>query len=356
MAAVHPRIRSFTTDDREFFLILVACSVAYTLLVTALSFVPAPNRSTTDVSSLPPRIAKLILEAPPPAPAKLIAPTEATPSNAPAGPKPKTGTTAKKMEPRPATRPPEPPQAAEAPVDAEKALAEARLRLEAEAAAAREHNRSVAKQSGLLKALAGEAGGASPGGNPDALDRVLSDISVLSNPALPPTGQGGGGPGLGGTGQHGLGGSGSGGVGGGRGLSVDDVIAGLKGQGTGDTVVLGGKGSARVESALVVKGAGPTRSEESILRVLKGLNAWLKFQYHKAQRDQPALGGSITIEFTITPQGDVTDCRVASSALNYPPLEDTILKRFCLLKFSPLTADADDEVTVKYPIDFEGFS
>jgi TonB family protein len=183
---------------------------------------------------------------------------------------------------------------------------------------------------------------------------VLSDISVLSNPTLPPTGQGGGGPGLGGTGQHGLGGSGSGG--GGGGVSVDDVIAGLKGQGTGDAVVLAGRGSARVESALVVKGAGPTRSEESILRVLKGLNAWLKFQYHKAQRDQPALGSSITIEFTITPQGDVTDCRVASSALNYSPLENTFLKRFCLLKFPPLEEGADDEVTVKYPIDFEGFS
>lgn len=349
MTSVHPRPELFTSDDREFFLILTACGLGYALLAAALSFVPTPSRSTTDVASLPPRIAKLILNAPPPPPAKLIVPVpETAPSNAPAAPKPKAGTTAKKVEPRPTTPPPS--QEVEAPVDAEKALAEARLRLEAEAAAARERNRAVAKQSGLLKALAGEAGGASPGGNPAALDRVLSDISVLSNPALAPTGQGGGGPGLGGTGQHGLGG------GSGSGVSVDEVIAGLKGHGTGDAVVLAGKGSARVESALVVKGGGPTRSEESILHVLKGLNAWLKFQYHKAQRDQPALGSSITIEFTITPQGGVTDCRVASSALNYPPLEDAILKRFCLLTFSPLAADADDEVTVKYPIDFEGFS
>jgi len=352
MAAVHPRTSPFASDDREFFFILTACALAYALLAAALSFVPAPSRSTTDVASLPPRIAKLILEAPPPAPAKLITPASeaASPSESAIAPKPKPGTTAKKVEPRPATPPPAPPQAAEAPVDAEKALTEARLRLEAEAAAARERNRAVAKQSGLLKALGGEAGGASPVGNPAALDRVLSDISVLSNPALPPAGPGGGDPSLGGTGQHGLGGSGSGGI------SVDDVISGLKGQGSGDAVVLAGRGSARVESALVVKGAGPIRSEESILRVLKGLNAWLKFQYHKAQRDQPALGSSITIEFTITPQGEVTDCRVASSALKYPTLEDTILKRFCLLKFSPLATDADDEVTVKYPIDFEGFS
>jgi TonB family protein len=352
MAAVHPRTSPFASDDREFLLILAACSLGYALVVAALSFVPTPSRSTTDVASLPPRIAKLVLQAPPPTPAKRVvpAPEAASPSEAPVAPKPKAGTSAKKVALPP---PPAPPSEAERPVDTEAALAEARLRLEAEAAAARERNRAVAKQSGLLKALAGGTGGASPGGNPAALDRVLSDISVLSNPALPPTGQGGGGPGLGGTGQHGLGGSGSGG---GGGVSVEDVIAGLKGQGTGDAVVLAGRGSARVESALVVKGAGPTRSEESILRVLKGLNAWLKFQYHKAQRDQPALGSSITIEFTITPQGDVTDCRVASSALNDPPLENTILKRFCLLKFPPLEEGADDEVTVKYPIDFEGFS
>jgi TonB family protein len=111
-----------------------------------------------------------------------------------------------------------------------------------------------------------------------------------------------------------------------------------------------------VDSSLVVKGASPIRSEESILRVLKGLNAWLKFQYHKAQRDQPALGTTITIEFTITPSGEVTDCRVASSTLNYPSLEDTIRKRFCALTFAPLADDADDEVKVIYPINFEGFS
>jgi hypothetical protein len=37
-------------------------------------------------------------------------------------------------------------------------------------------------------------------------------------------------------------------------------------------------------------------------------------------------------------------------------LEDTIRKRFCALTFAPLADDADDEVKVIYPINFEGFS
>jgi TonB family protein len=332
---------AFAPDDREFLLILAWCALGYGLLAAMLSLVPTPSRSTTDVASLPPRIAKLILEAPRPIPPPATASGQASET----APTPRPGPRAKKAAPAPT--PQAPPSSVEGPGDPEAALAAARLRLEAEAAATRARDRAVAQHSGLLRALGGDS---APGGNPDALNRVLSDISVLSNPALPATGRGGGGPGLGGTGRDGLG------AGGGGAASVDDVIAGLRGQGSGDAVVLGGRGGTRVDSSLVVKGASPIRSEESILRVLKGLNAWLKFQYHKAQRDQPILGTNITIEFTITPSGEVTDCRVASSMLNYPPLEETIRKRFCALTFAPLADDADDEVKVIYPINFAGFS
>jgi hypothetical protein len=175
-------------------------------------------------------------------------------------------------------------------------------------------------------------------------------VSVLSNPSLAPTGAGGAGGDLG----EGSGSGAGSGPGSGR-LSVDAVVSGLKGQGTGEAVILAGKASTRVDSALVVKGASPTRSDESIRKVLKGLDAWLKFQYHKAQRDHPGLGAGLAVEFTITPQGDVVNCRVASSTLGDPPLEETITKRFCLLTFPPLDEGADDEVTTKYLIDFEGF-
>lgn len=335
-------------DDREFLVILGACGLGYALLAAALSFVPTPTRSATDVASLPPRIAKLILEAPPAPPPALIVPpaSPAAPTANEAAPKP--DRVAKKSEAPPPPQPqPAPPSEERIRADAEAALAETRLRLEAEAAARREQNRAVAKQSGLLKALSADDGGGTSVGEPAALDRVLSDVSVLSNPSLAPTGAGGAGGNLGGSSA----GSGSGS---GR-LSVDAVVSGLKGQGTGEAVILASKASTRVDSALVVNGASPTRSDESIRRVLKGLDAWLKFQYHKAQRDRPTLGAGLAVEFTITPQGDVVNCRVASSTLGDPPLEETITKRFCLLTFPPLDAGADDEVTTKYFIDFEGF-
>ena len=332
-------------DDREFLVILGACGLGYALLAAALSFVPTPTRSATDVASLPPRIARLILEAPPAPPPPLIAPPASpdAPTAREAASTP--GRVAKKSETPPPPQP-APPSEAQIQADAEAALVEARLRLEAEAAARREQNRAVAKQSGLLKALSADGGGGKGVGEPAALDRVLSDVSVLSNPSLAPAGAGGAAGDLG---------EGSGSASGGGRLSVDDVVSGLKGQGAGEAVILAGKASTRVDSALVVKGASPTRSDESIRKVLKGLDPWLKFQYHKAQRDRPDLGASLAVEFTITPQGDVVNCRVASSTLGYPPLEETITKRFCLLTFPPLDEGADDEVTTKYLIDFEGF-
>lgn len=336
-------------DDREFLVILGACGLGYALLAAALSFVPTPTRSATDVASLPPRIAKLILDAPPAPPALVAPPTASLETPAAREVEPKPGRVAKKSEAPPPPQP-APPSEEQIRADAEAALTEARLRLEAEAVARREQNRAVAKQSGLLKALSADGGGGKGIGEPAALDRVLSDVSVLSNPSLAPTGAGGAGGDLGeGSGSGAGSGSGSG-----R-LSVDAVVSGLKGQGTGEAVILAGKASTRVDSALVVKGTSPTRSDESIRKVLKGLDAWLKFQYHKAQRDRPGLGASLAVEFTITPQGDVVNCRVASSTLGDPPFEETITKRFCLLTFPPLDEGADDEVTTKYLIDFEGF-
>jgi TonB family protein len=223
---------------------------------------------------------------------------------------------------------------------AAEAAAEAKRRLEAEAAA-RERDRAVAKQSGLLKAL-GESSG--KGSSSDSrLDRVLSDVSVLSNPSLPASGHGSG---L-------LSTTNSAPSSGEQRVSVDDLVAGLKTPGS-EAIILSGKSQTRVESSLAVPSAGSTRSLESIRQETKALDTWLKFKYRETLRAQPTLGATLTVEFTITPQGGVTDCRVAASDLHAPQLEAAILKRFCLLRFAPLPEGSDDEVTVRYPIDFEG--
>lgn len=343
-------------DDRDFLVTLGACTLAYGFALWGLSFVPTPTRSTTDVTSLPPRIAKLIMEAPLPPRATLAPPSlpaePAAPIKTNPEPKPRKGPT--KREPTPETQapPPEPPPLSEAELQAraETAMQEARIRMEAEAAARREQARAVASQSGLLKALAESSGGGGVGQAP-ALDRVLGDVSVLSNPALPQSGSAGAGAGLGtGTGE-GLG-SGSGGT---R-LSVDQLVAGLKGDGTGEAVVLGGRSTAPVASSLdVLRDLEVNRSASSIQKVMKSLDPWLKLKYHAALRDHPTLGDYLSVGFTITANGDIVDCQVQESRLGYPPLEDVILKRICLLKFPPLTGGVGQDVTAVHPIDFTGF-
>lgn len=335
------------SDDREFLAILAGCGVAYSLAIGLLALVPTPTRSTTDVASLPPRIAKLILEAPP-APARLLAPS-APVSIPPEAPAAKTdATTPKPTKPKVETlAPPAAPPEETPPIDTQAALNAARLRLEADAAARREQNRAIAKQSGLLKALSGNGGGGGIGQAP-ALEKVLSDVSVLSNPALTPGGSGRDTSGLG---------AGATGTGSGESrLSVNDVVSGIKGEGTGEAVILAGKATAHAESSLVVKGASPLRSRDSIQAVAKSLDRWTRFRYNQALAENPLLRGRIAVEFTIHPEGSVTDCRVVSTTLNYPPLEEAIAKRFCALQFPPLPEGSEDMVTVEYPIPFDGTS
>jgi TonB family protein len=317
--------------------------------------VPVPTRSSTDVASLPPRIAKLIMEAPPPPPIAL------TPPSLPAEPsaQTETGTAPKarkepaKREPKPESPPPPEPVLSEAELQAraEAAMQQARIKTEAEAAARREQARAVAKQSGLLKALA-ESGGGSGVGQAPALDRVLGDVSVLSNPTLPKSGSAGAGAGLG-TGS----GEGVGAGSGGTKLSVDQLVAGIQGEGSGEAVILAGKSSAQVKSSLSVEEELlAKRSDESVYKMMKTLEPWFKLRYHAARKERPDLGEFLSVRFTITAEGDVVGCQVRESRLGYPPLEDAILKRICLLKFQPLIGGIGEDIDATYTIDFTRFS
>jgi outer membrane biosynthesis protein TonB len=345
-------------DDRDFLVALGACTLAYGLALWGLSFVPTPTRSSTDVASLPPRIAKLIMEAPAPPPVTLAppsAPAEPTEPSAPSTePKPRKGPAKRETPPEAKSTPPEPaPPLSEAELQAraQAAMQEARIRMEAEAAARREQARAVASQSGLLKALAETSGGGGVGQAP-ALDRVLGDVSVLSNPNAPKSGSTGAGAGLGTGSGEGVG-SGSGGTK----LSVDQLVAGIQGGGTGEAVVLAGKSSAQVKSSLSIEEElQAKRSDESIHKMMKTIEPWLKLRYHGALRDQPSLGDFLSVQFTIKAEGDVEGCTVRESRLGYPPLEDAILKRICSLKFPPLTGGVGEDVDATYTIDFARFS
>ena len=75
----------------------------------------------------------------------------------------------------------------------------------------------------------------------------------------------------------------------------------------------------------------------------------ISFLYNKALRRDPSLRGTITVEFTISAIGDVTDCKVASSSMQDPAFEEDLIKRILQWKFPPII---EGDVTVVYPLVF----
>jgi periplasmic protein TonB len=71
--------------------------------------------------------------------------------------------------------------------------------------------------------------------------------------------------------------------------------------------------------------------------------------YSRALREQPELQGKMVLEFTISPSGEVTMCRIVSSELNDPDLEKKIVQRVRLFRFQARDVES---VTTTKPIDF----
>ena len=66
-------------------------------------------------------------------------------------------------------------------------------------------------------------------------------------------------------------------------------------------------------------------------------------------RDNAELQGKLVLEFTISPTGEVTMCRVVSSELKDPELERKIV---ALVRSFRFEAKDVDTITVTKPIDF----
>lgn len=71
--------------------------------------------------------------------------------------------------------------------------------------------------------------------------------------------------------------------------------------------------------------------------------------YARALRDNADLHGKVVLEFTIAPSGDVTMCRVVSSELHDPELEQKIVAMVRLMQFGKEDVDV---ITITKPIDF----
>lgn len=91
------------------------------------------------------------------------------------------------------------------------------------------------------------------------------------------------------------------------------------------------------------------RSREEIELIFDRNKGAIYSLYSRALREQPDLQGKMVLEFTISPAGEVTMCRVVSSELNDPELEKKIVARVRLFRFE---AKDVETITTTKPIDF----
>ena len=104
--------------------------------------------------------------------------------------------------------------------------------------------------------------------------------------------------------------------------------------------------------AAELQGQGDTegRSQQEIQIVFDKNQSRIFRIYQKGLRANPALRGRVVFELTIAPDGTVTECRVLSSDMGAPKIEQAIAKRIKLMKFPP--KPGGKPYKTKYPIDF----
>ncbi len=135
-------------------------------------------------------------------------------------------------------------------------------------------------------------------------------------------GGGGGGPGGGGLGTKGSGTQAGNGVGGGANKAGN--------------VQRGNSGKA-------------SRSLEEIRLVFERNKGAIYAIYNRALREDPALQGKVVLELKISPAGQVASCRLVSSELKAPELEQKLLARIRQFDFG---AKEVDDMVVSWPLDF----
>lgn len=140
--------------------------------------------------------------------------------------------------------------------------------------------------------------------------------------------------------------------------SASNVTANAsRGFGTG-AGSLTGHDTMSVKSGLAAAGSKVERTGKSGKAARGGEEIELVFDrnkgaiyalYNRALRDTPDLKGKLVLELTITPSGDIADCRVISSELGDAELERKIVARVKLFKFEARDVET---ITVRKTIEF----
>jgi periplasmic protein TonB len=129
------------------------------------------------------------------------------------------------------------------------------------------------------------------------------------------------------------GGGGGGGYGGG---GARGGGTGGNGDGAGGSLRKGGSGKA-------------SRSIEEIKLVFERNKGAIYALYNRALREDPALQGKVVVELKISPGGEVVGCRVVSTELKTPELEQKLIARIRQFDFGAKDVDV---MVVSWPVDF----
>lgn len=305
-------------DERRFYVISISVLLLALLSGTIVPMIQLPEKERFKKETLPPRLAKLILEqkkVPPPKP-KVVKKKIEEKKKEPKKEKPKE---AKKPEPE---KKPEPQVVKKAPKPSTV-----------------EQARKKAASSGLL-----------------AFADQLADLR--EEPAVPSTA---------GIQKRAVGGQKastaqramitSGATKGSGGINTAALSRDTGGQGLGGrtTTQVSSKAAEARKSQTVAnskakgKNHKGNRTREEIQTVFDQNKGAVYALYNRALRKDPTLRGKVVLELTISPGGKVTNCKIVSSELNDKRLERKLVSRIKLFKFA---AKDVDTAVVSYPIDF----
>ncbi|MCG8673036.1 MAG: AgmX/PglI C-terminal domain-containing protein [Pseudomonadales bacterium] len=288
-----------TAEDETRFRKVVACFlIFFVAFVMIVPNIPVPEKKRDQVETIPPRLAKLVMEKkkpPPPPPKKEEKKEEEKPKEE------KKKEEKKKEEKKP---------------DKKKTAKE-----KAKAAIAVFDDLADLRDQEDLSKLKQEQKTAQLGNSPDPTKR-----SLLTSMA----------------------------AGGSGGVAVSKASSGGGGTGT-----LAGAVTTQVESSIEDPAAEQSRrrgkdgkarrTTEDIQLVFDRHKGSIYSLYRRALRKNPALEGTLVLRLVIQPSGEVTKCEVVSSELEDSALERKIVLKIKRINFGAMDVDVWDDT---YPIDF----
>ena len=314
-------------DEARFKRILQRVVGTAAIACLVFSLMPRPKEDRAVPPELPQRLAKLVLEREPlPTPKKAPEPQRLAKANIPQEPLPA------KADPRPA---PKQERTKEAPVP-------------------EAHNPVANKPPGEIEGARRKAAGVGLLAMKDTLAEMRgAPVAVqLKQDIKPGPGVGTGvGVGVGAGNEPGLPA---------RALITSNMTGGSGGINTASYSRNTGGGGARgggtggsgdgVGGSLKKSGSGKaSRSIEEIKLVFERNKGAIYALYNRALRDEPGLQGKVVVELKISPGGEVVGCRVVSTELKTPELEQKLLARIRQFDFGAKDVDV---MVVSWPVDF----